>query len=158
MGNDWIAPKTSSQDEYDNCLSYSDKSIQVEVKGPYGTSIGRTEDFSHAIAVGSGTGIVPVLSMLKQHVHQLLRLDTKTYFTEQELRDRKIRYVSETRGYSDKPICRLTVLQRSEHWHRGRPSDEGKANDDGRLESGVVARAAREIVSLRCRFVVFKIF
>jgi len=106
-------PKTSSQDEFETSVSYSDKNIKLEVKGPYGTSIGRTEDFSHAIAIGSGTGIVPVLSMLKQHVHQLLRLDTTKYLTEQELRDRKIRYVSETRGYSEKPIVSLSCSKKS---------------------------------------------
>ena len=79
----------SSEDNSENRLSCSDKSIPVEVKGPYGTSLGGTEDFSHAIAIGGGTGIVPVLSMLKQHVHQRLRLDPHKCFAEQEMLEKK---------------------------------------------------------------------
>ena len=30
--------------------------IKVEVMGPYGSSLGKTDDFSHAVAVGAGTG------------------------------------------------------------------------------------------------------
>lgn len=97
----------SSEDKPDNRLSYSDKSIPIEVKGPYGTSLGGTEDFSHAIAIGGGTGIVPVLSMLKQHVHQLLRLDPNNYFAEQELLDKKIRYVSSSYRHEEKSVCHL---------------------------------------------------
>lgn len=67
----------------------SHQSITVEVKGPYGTSLGKVEEFSHALVIGSGTGIVPILSMLKQHIYQLRRLDVATYKQEKELRDRK---------------------------------------------------------------------
>ena len=97
----------SSEDNSDNRLSYSDKSIPVEVKGPYGTSLGGTEDFSHAIAIGGGTGIVPVLSMLKQHVHQRLRLDPHKYFAEQEMLDKKIRYVSSSYRHAEQSVCHL---------------------------------------------------
>lgn len=79
--------------------------------GPYGTSLANTHSYSHAIAVGSGTGkynmvlsccklrsvviecspidilvtgIVPVLSLYKQHVHQLLRLAPAKHFLDLE--------------------------------------------------------------------------
>lgn len=105
---------SSAQCEVDSRLSYSNKSIPIEVKGPYGTSLGRTEDFSHAIAIGGGTGIVPILSMFKHHVHQLLRLDPTTCFAEQELLDKKIRYVSSSCGYGEKSICHFTCCKRDE--------------------------------------------
>ena len=34
----------------------SKKIVDVEVMGPYGTSLGKTEDYSHAIVIGAGTG------------------------------------------------------------------------------------------------------
>ena len=105
---------SSAQCEFDSRLSYSNKSIPIEVKGPYGTSLGRTEDFSHAIAIGGGTGIVPILSMIKHHVHHLLRLDPTTCFAEQELLDKKIRYVSSSCGYGEKSICHLKCCKRDE--------------------------------------------
>jgi predicted ferric reductase len=40
--------------------------IDFDVMGPCGTSLGKTEDFSHALAIGAGTGIVPILSLFKQ--------------------------------------------------------------------------------------------
>eukprot|EP00521_Asterionellopsis_glacialis_P011582 CAMPEP_0195307206 /NCGR_PEP_ID=MMETSP0707-20130614/37600_1 /TAXON_ID=33640 /ORGANISM="Asterionellopsis glacialis, Strain CCMP134" /LENGTH=900 /DNA_ID=CAMNT_0040371453 /DNA_START=21 /DNA_END=2723 /DNA_ORIENTATION=- len=58
--------------------------LEFEMMGPYGTSLGNTEAYSHAIVVGSGTGIVPCLSQYKKHVRQMLRLDPEKYFSEQE--------------------------------------------------------------------------
>lgn len=58
--------------------------LEFEMMGPYGTRLGNTQAYSHAIVVGSGTGIVPCLSQYKKHVRQLLRLDPEKYFSEQE--------------------------------------------------------------------------
>ena len=35
---------------------YSHRIIEFEIMGPYGTSLAKMEDFSHAIAIGTGTG------------------------------------------------------------------------------------------------------
>lgn len=32
------------------------RQIEFEVMGPYGTTLAKTEDFSHALAIGAGTG------------------------------------------------------------------------------------------------------
>ncbi|CAJ1963165.1 unnamed protein product [Cylindrotheca closterium] len=61
----------------------------VEVMGPYGTSLAKTEEYSHILSLGSGTGIVPVLSLFKQHVRKMLSLDPIRYL--QELEHREIR-------------------------------------------------------------------
>jgi hypothetical protein len=95
------------------------REFDLEVMGPYGTSLANTNSYSHALAVGSGTGkcnvvfsyrespfaiecsfidalvtgIVPVLSLFKQHVHQLLRLDPAKHFLDLERHQRKIRQI-----------------------------------------------------------------
>ena len=53
--------------------------LDMEVMGPFGTSLAKMDDFSHVLAIGTGTGIVPVLSLFKQHVRQLLRLAPETH-------------------------------------------------------------------------------
>jgi predicted ferric reductase len=65
----------------------SQKQIDIEVMGPYGTSLAKTENFSHALTIGSGTGIVPILSIFKQHVRQLMRLQPEAHF--QSLHDHR---------------------------------------------------------------------
>jgi ferredoxin-NADP reductase len=98
------------------------REFDLEVMGPYGTSLASTNSYSHALAVGSGTGkcnvlssccklsfaiecspintlfagIVPVLSLYKQHVHQLLRLDPAKHFIDLERHQRKIRQIEKT--------------------------------------------------------------
>uniref|UniRef100_A0A7S2EV36 FAD-binding FR-type domain-containing protein n=1 Tax=Ditylum brightwellii TaxID=49249 RepID=A0A7S2EV36_9STRA len=75
-------------------VAASNRKITVEVKGPYGTALGQTDEFSHAVAIGSGTGIVPIISLYKKHVRNLLRLDPETFFTEQALRNRKVQHIN----------------------------------------------------------------
>lgn len=56
------------------------RQIDMEIMGPYGTSLAKTENFSHGLAIGTGTGIVPILSIFKQHVRKLLRLAPERHF------------------------------------------------------------------------------
>ncbi|CAB9516820.1 oxidase homolog protein [Seminavis robusta] len=63
----------------ENEIAQEARQIEFEVMGPYGTGLAKTSDYSHALAIGSGTGIVPILSLFKQHVRQLLKLDPATY-------------------------------------------------------------------------------
>lgn len=57
-------------------------SLSLQVMGPYGTSLTGNQAFSHTLAIGAGTGIVPILSMYKEHMHGLLRLDPDKYFAD----------------------------------------------------------------------------
>ena len=67
--------------------------IMFEVQGPYGSRLGDTEKHSHLISIGSGTGIVPVLSLLQNHIGRLLRLDPDRHITSlTENCDKIIRY------------------------------------------------------------------
>jgi len=78
----------------------SQRQIEMEVMGPYGTSLGKTENFSHALAIGTGTGIVPILSIFKQHVRQLMRLEPENHFKalrEHQLKMQEVEMVEEAR-------------------------------------------------------------
>ena len=61
--------------------------------GPYGTSLASTNDYTHVLSLGSGTGIVPVLSLFKQHVRKMLALEPKAYLKELERREDRIHRV-----------------------------------------------------------------
>jgi len=54
----------------------------VEIMGPYGTSLGDIQDYSHSLLIGSGTGIVPIMSLLQLHVDKLLALDRDQFIKE----------------------------------------------------------------------------
>jgi predicted ferric reductase len=68
----------------------SRKQIDIEIMGPYGTSLAKTENFSHALAIGTGTGIVPILSIFKQHVRQVMRLQPEAHFRALDEHQRKM--------------------------------------------------------------------
>mmetsp|Transcript_2572 Transcript_2572/g.5364 ORF Transcript_2572/g.5364 Transcript_2572/m.5364 type:complete len:947 (-) Transcript_2572:219-3059(-) len=57
--------------------------IPIEIMGPYGTclagNMNNKHPWSHGLFIGAGTGIVPVLSMLQQHVRQVIRLSPKMH-------------------------------------------------------------------------------
>jgi len=47
----------------------NEKPVDIEVMGPYGSSLGKTEDYSHAFVIGSGTGkYTPPYSTLYRNV------------------------------------------------------------------------------------------
>ena len=58
------------------------RTIEFDMMGPCGTALAKTEDFSHALAIGTGTGIVPILSLLNMHVSKVLKLSPEVYFRE----------------------------------------------------------------------------
>jgi len=55
---------------------------RIEVMGPYGTSLGDRVDYSHALLVGSGTGFVPCMSILCEHIDQCVSLEPTRYKTQ----------------------------------------------------------------------------
>jgi predicted ferric reductase len=65
----------------------------VEVMGPYGTSLAKTEEYSHILSLGTGTGIVPILSLFKQHVRKMLSLDPNVYLDELVQREERLNKV-----------------------------------------------------------------
>lgn len=60
--------------------------LEIEVIGPYGSGLGDAKNFTHMFAFGSGTGIVPMISHLKAHVHYLCSLQPQVFFQNKEMR------------------------------------------------------------------------
>ena len=52
----------------------------VEVMGPYGSKICDTTHHSHTILIGSGTGITPMLSILRSNNRKLMQLDKAGFY------------------------------------------------------------------------------
>lgn len=77
------------QDDNELENTYQD-ALCFELMGPFGTSMAKTEEYSHALAIGAGTGIVPILSLLRQHVHVMTRLSPESYHENILERERKI--------------------------------------------------------------------
>ena len=71
-------------------LSISNHPVEVELKGPYGTGFGRLEQYSHALAIGGGTGIVPILSLLKHHIYHLRELEPQVFLRNCAERNEKL--------------------------------------------------------------------
>jgi len=67
--------------------------LKIEVMGPYGTSLSQSQKYSHILAIGGGTGVVPILSMYKDHIHNLLRSDPDKFFTELDESEEKLRRI-----------------------------------------------------------------
>ncbi|KAL7545999.1 hypothetical protein ACHAWF_009342 [Thalassiosira exigua] len=73
---------------WDAIISKSpDEHFTIEIMGTYGTACVHRAEFSHVIAMGSGTGIVPILSLFKEHVHQLLMLNQSSHYRAQHSED-----------------------------------------------------------------------
>ena len=67
--------------------------LKIEVMGPYGSSLSQGQSYSHILAIGAGTGIVPILSMYKERIHNLLRLDPNKFFVDLNESERKLRRI-----------------------------------------------------------------
>ena len=85
-------------DLFDNESSFHN--LKIEVMGPYGSSLTQGQNFSHIVAIGGGTGVVPILSMFKDHVYNLLRLDPKNFFNDLEESERRIEYIEDSQRCS----------------------------------------------------------
>jgi predicted ferric reductase len=55
-------------------IKAGDKPI-VSIVGPYGTGFNDAKNQNEIVAIGSGTGIVPMLSLAKAHTRQLLKMN-----------------------------------------------------------------------------------
>ncbi len=67
--------------------------LKIEVMGPYGTSLCQSRNYSHILAIGGGTGVVPILSLYNDHMHNLLRLDPNKFLTEMHESEQKLRRI-----------------------------------------------------------------
>ncbi len=79
-------------DEY-NATEVGVEGLKIEVMGPYGTSLCQSKNVSHILAIGGGTGVVPILSLYKEHVHSLLRLEPNKFFADMNDSEERIRQI-----------------------------------------------------------------
>ena len=56
--------------------------MYVELLGPYGTGLVKDPSYTNIVAIGSGTGIVPCTSLLKEHVRKMVMLEPENYLIE----------------------------------------------------------------------------
>ena len=52
---------------------------KVSINGPYGSGFNDISDRTQILGIGSGTGIVPMLSLLKSHMNSLLLWEPAMY-------------------------------------------------------------------------------
>ena len=53
--------------------------FKVELMGHYGTGLIKEPNYTNIIAIGAGTGIVPCISLLKQHVKRMLMMEPEAF-------------------------------------------------------------------------------
>ncbi len=53
------------------------ENFKIEILGPYGVGLGEKMKHSRALIIGSGTGFVPCLSFLREHINQCMTIDAK---------------------------------------------------------------------------------
>ena len=53
--------------------------VDFEIMGPYGGSIGNVSTYTNVLAVASGTGIVPIISLLEQNSNYMVTLNHKEH-------------------------------------------------------------------------------
>ena len=79
----------------------------VSVIGPYGTGFNDATDQTEIVAVGSGTGIVPMLSLARMHTANLKRLKVDMQFAAIDERDASTRDFAENYFTEKKSIAGL---------------------------------------------------
>lgn len=92
--------------------------------GPYGTPLVNDGIYSHVVAIGAGTGIVPLVSLLKKHINQMLLMDPESFLVgamEKEKRNIVIRCAKESKNGS--------ILQQvvSALWNKETPGKNDEA-------------------------------
>jgi len=60
------------------------ENFTIEIMGPYGTGFIEKGAYTNVLAIGAGTGIVPIVSVLKEHIQQKLLLDPEMHLVAQQ--------------------------------------------------------------------------
>jgi hypothetical protein len=55
------------------------QNFKIEILGPYGCPLGNKSEYTRAMVIGTGTGIVPCMSALQEHTNQCIALDPTKY-------------------------------------------------------------------------------
>ena len=81
--------------------------FDVQVMGPCGTSSGNLTEYSHVVAAGTGTGIVPMLSLFRLHMDALMITDPIVYDVNEKDRRNKVNAMYELSSEINKSIYQL---------------------------------------------------
>jgi predicted ferric reductase len=74
----------------------------VNIMGPYGTGLGDTRDFTDMVALGTGTGIVPMISHLRSNISHLVRLEPSAFYDlKHRRREEQHRIYLATKGHGN---------------------------------------------------------
>lgn len=106
-GKAWTKQLWDLFDTESNSGKIGVQNLKIKVMGPYGTSLAQSQKFSHVLAIGGGTGVVPILSMYKDHIHNLLRLDPNKFFLELEESERKLRRIEKAEDAQKSSLIQL---------------------------------------------------
>lgn len=79
-------------------LGDSNNGVEFEIMGPYGSSLIQNETFTHGLAVGAGTGIVPIMSVLRQHISVLLNISPDAHLENIEQSNNIISHLMEEKA------------------------------------------------------------
>ncbi len=77
--------KNKKESRWNRFADWEDDPVQnneesrVEILGPYGVGLGDESKYSQALLVGTGTGFVPCLSLLQEHIGQCITINPNVY-------------------------------------------------------------------------------
>jgi hypothetical protein len=69
----------SKQEHASNTNGTHYQNFNIEILGSYGCPLGKKSEYTRAMVIGTGTGIVPCMSALQEHTNQCLALDPTKY-------------------------------------------------------------------------------
>ena len=99
--------------------------VAMEVLGPYGTALVNQDATTNVLAIGAGTGIVPILSMFQEHVKRMLLLDPAAHLIELQEAERTAVKVKLARQAREAPvIANVATMQCCSDKELERSTDE----------------------------------
>jgi len=75
----WTDRLWSASRDHDIERGVASQSWRIKVQGPFGVALADFDEYKHIIAVGSGTGLVPMLSLLKSTYSALFRINAEVH-------------------------------------------------------------------------------
>ena len=84
---------------------------KIRINGPYGTGFNDIEDKTQIVAIGAGTGIVPMLSLAKAKVNEFSRMNAQARLNDLAARDAKNREFAQ--NYSRESYTLKDLLYKS---------------------------------------------
>ena len=136
-------------------LKYQDThdKMYIDLLGPYGTALVNDPSHTNIIVVGSGTGIVPCISLLKQHTKKMLMTEPESYLIERS--EQMKRTINVLGAQEDKDgslayhlVSTLKKFATSSNQTQDHDNEENnvisRVSSSGNLKSSVPSQTVRE--------------